>query len=316
MKRIAFAATLALASLAAVAQPAPQATTTAGTQAAQPKSVAVINGDVITADTIDSLYGRINQQMRAQYEKAGGKGAFLDNYIRKRLIVQEAIKHGFDKRPDVQTDIAIAKESAIFEAYVREEVSKSVVTDADVKKYYDEHPSEFGTPEAVNVRHIILMVNGAGPKLKTKQQAIDQLQKIAAGLQEATKSFTTPEAKAEALRQAFAEAAKKYSEDGVASSGGSLGWVNRGSLDPKFEEVAFAQQPGTLSSVVDSSFGEHLIFVDGKRPAAMRSFEDAHRDIRTFLQSQHLGEVMAAVTKLSNELRTDSKVSLFPENLH
>jgi parvulin-like peptidyl-prolyl isomerase len=312
MKRIALTAAVAFASLAAFAQPAPQATTAAGT----PKSVAVINGDVVTADTIDFLYGRINQQVRAQYEKSGGKGAFLDNYLRKRLIVQEAIKHGFDKRPDVQAEIAAAKESAIFDAYVREEISKSVVSDADVKNYYDQHPTEFGTPESVNVRHIILMVNGAGPKLKTKQQAIEQLQKIAADLQEATKSYKTPEAKAEAMRQAFAEAAKKYSEDGVASSGGSLGWVNRGTLDAKFEEVAFSLEPGTLSSVVDTPFGEHLIFVDGKRPAGMRSLDDASRDIRTFLQSQHVGEVMAAVTKLSNELRADSKVSLFPENLH
>jgi EpsD family peptidyl-prolyl cis-trans isomerase len=316
MKRTPFAAAVAFASLAALAQPAPQATTAAGTQAAQPKSVAVINGDVITADTIDFLYGRINQQVRGQYEKAGGKGAFLDNYLRKRLIVQEAVKHGFDKRPDVQAEIAAAKESAIFDAYVREEISKAVVSDADVKKYYDEHPTEFATPESVNVRHIILMVNGAGPKLKTKQQAIEQLQKIAANLQEATKAYTTPEAKTEAMRQAFAEAAKKNSEDGVASSGGSLGWVNRGALDAKFEEVAFSLQPGMLSSVVDTPFGEHLIFVDGKRPAGMRSLDDATRDIRTFLQSQHVGEVMAAVTKLSNELRADSKVSLFPENLH
>jgi peptidyl-prolyl cis-trans isomerase C len=314
MKRIAFAA--AFASLAALAQPAPQATTTAATQAAPQKSVAVINGDVVTADTIDFLYGRINQQMRAQYEKAGGKGAFLDNYLRKRLIVQEAIKHGFDKRPDVQAEVAAAKESAIFDAYVREEVSKSIISDADVKAYYDQHPTEFGTPESVNARHIILMVNGAGPKLKTKQQAIEQLQKIAADLQQATKAYKTPEAKAEAMRQAFAEAAKKYSEDGVANSGGSLGWVNRGTLDPKFEEVAFSLEPGTLSSVVDTQFGEHLIFVDGKRPAGMRSLDDASRDIRTFLQSQHVGELMAAVTKLSNELRADSKVSVFPENLH
>ena len=53
-----------------------------------------------------------------------------------------------------------------------------------------------------------------------------------------------------------------------------------------------------------------------ERPAGMRSLNEASRDIRTFLQSQHVGEVMAAVTKLSNELRADSKVSLFPENLH
>ena len=313
MKRIALAVIAVLAPLFSFAQQQPQATT-AATAAASP-AVAVINGDVITAEKLDFLYAHINQQMRSQYESKGGKAAFLDNYLRKRLIVQEAVKHGFDKRPEVQAEVDAAKESALFEAYIREEVSKLVVTDAEVKKYYDEHQEAFGTPEAVNVRHIILMVNGAGPHPKSKQQAADQLERIAQELRESTNAFTTPEAKSHVLQAKFAEAAAKYSEDGVANNGGSLGWVTRGKLDPKFEEMAFSMEPGTMSQVIETPFGYHLIFVDGKRPSGVRSFESARDEIRAMLHAQRMPDIMSAVTRLSNDLRNDSKVSLFPENM-
>jgi peptidyl-prolyl cis-trans isomerase C len=312
MKRIALAAIAALASLASFAQQPPAA----APAAPQPKPIAIINGDVITTDKLDFLYDRINQQMRAQYESKGGKAAFLDNYLRKRLIVQEAIKHGFDKRPEVQAEMDAAKESALFEAYIREEVSKSVVTEAEIRKYYDAHQNEFGTPEAVNVRHIILMFNGAGPHPKSKQQAADQLERIAEDLRQSTNAFTTPEAKSHVLQTRFSEAAQKYSEDGVSSNGGSLGWVTRGKLDPKFEDMAFSLQPGTMSPVIETPFGYHLIYVDAKRPAGIKTFESVRADVRATLQAQRMADIMQAVTKLSNELRNDSKVSLFPENLH
>ncbi len=48
------------------------------------KIVASINGEVITQSHLDELYDSLNLQMRQQYERAGGKGAFLDNYMRKR----------------------------------------------------------------------------------------------------------------------------------------------------------------------------------------------------------------------------------------
>ena len=34
------------------------------------------------------------------------------------------------------------------------------------------------------------------------------------------------------------------------------------------------------------------------------------------IAGQHMGEIMQAVTKLSNELKSDSKIAAFPENLH
>ncbi|KAF4453330.1 Peptidyl-prolyl cis-trans isomerase PIN4 [Fusarium albosuccineum] len=60
----------------------------------------------------------------------------------------------------------------------------------------------------------------------------------------------------------FDEVAREYSED-KARQGGSLGWKTKGSLDPKFEEVAFALEPSTTVSPkfveVKTEFGYHII---------------------------------------------------------
>ena len=313
MNRIVLAVVLGFASLAALAQ---QPAASAATSESQPKPVIIVNGDIITDQQLDQLYTQMSAQMREQYEKNGGKKAFLDNYLRKRLIVQEALKHGFDKRPDIQAEVEAAKEAALFQAYIREDIASSVVKEAEIKKYYEDNKANFATPEAVSVRHIIIMGNGAGPKPKSQQDAATQIQRIAEELRESVASIPDPETKSRLLLSHFAEAAKKYSEDGSSETGGALGWVTRGMLDPQFEDVAFSMTPGSMSPVVQTRFGYHLIYVEAKRPSGTQPYEAVRHDIREYLQSQHMPEIMQAVTKLSNELKSDSKISSFPENMH
>ncbi|KYK60028.1 putative peptidyl-prolyl cis-trans isomerase nima-interacting 4 [Drechmeria coniospora] len=66
----------------------------------------------------------------------------------------------------------------------------------------------------------------------------------------------------------FDEVARTYSED-KARQGGSLGWKSKGSLDPTFEEVAFALEPSTTNSPkigeAKTGFGYHIIMVEGRK---------------------------------------------------
>ena len=305
MNRIIIATAAVLFATAAFAQPATPAASE------DQKIVAVINGEVVTRPKLDALYNSMTAQMRAQYERSGGKMAFLDNYVAKRLLLQEAMKSGFDKRPEVQGAIEAAKESAIFDRYVKDVVAAPIVTEAGLRKYYDEHKSDFATTDTAKVRHIVITWNN-----KSKPEAMDLIKRAATEIRAGAPSLRdpSPEAK-QILLSRFTAAARKYSEDGVAQSGGDLGWVAKGTLDKNFEDAAFNMAPMTISGIVESQFGYHLIFVEATKPAGTQPYEDVRADLREFLITQHSADLMGAVTRLTNELRANSTIAFYPENV-
>lgn len=67
----------------------------------------------------------------------------------------------------------------------------------------------------------------------------------------------------------FAETARLNSEDGSASNGGDLGWVNPGDTVQQFEKAMNALQPGQISEPVRSPFGWHIIQVVERRKQDM-----------------------------------------------
>lgn len=298
--------------------PAPQSTAAAAADDSK-RPVAVINGETITVEKLNRMYANLNTQMRTNYDQNGGKGAFLENYIRKRLMLQEAFKNGFDKKPEVVATLETARESALFDRYVRDVVAAGIVTDKDVRDYYDAHPDDFATPEKVHVRHIVVAVTNAGPAPKTDGQALEEISHIAAELRAADVSSAMgkpDEATMAKLRLAhFEDAAKKYSEDSSAESGGDLGWMSKGQLDPTFEAAAWGLKPGVISGVVHSKFGYHLIYVEGKEPAGVEPFDAVKSGIREYLLTQKATDVVNAVARLTNELKANSRISVFPENI-
>ncbi|KAK2590166.1 Peptidyl-prolyl cis-trans isomerase pin4 [Conoideocrella luteorostrata] len=94
--------------------------------------------------------------------------------------------------------------------------------------------------QSINVRHILC------EKHAKKEEA---LAKISEGVK-------------------FDEVARNYSED-KARQGGALGWKSKGSLDPKFEDVAFALEPSTTNNPkigeAKTEFGYHIIMVEGRK---------------------------------------------------
>ncbi|HEY8119082.1 MAG TPA: peptidylprolyl isomerase [Methylophilaceae bacterium] len=73
----------------------------------------------------------------------------------------------------------------------------------------------------------------------------------------------------------FAELAKQNSEDGSASNGGDLGWVNPGDTVPEFEKVMNDLKPNQISDPVKTPFGWHIIQVLDRRQQDMA--KDASR---------------------------------------
>jgi peptidyl-prolyl cis-trans isomerase C len=284
------------------------AATPLAAQQSESKTVATVNGQTISAAMLDRMWDRIGSQTRAQYEKAGGKSAFLNNYINKLLVVQEAMKSGFDKKPEVQMDVIAAREAAIFDDYARDAIGSQLVKPSDDRAYYDEHKQDFAVPEKLHIRHIVVTEASNGPRAKSKDEAQQILNNIESQLH-------GPGMTGQTLVNAFAQLARQYSEDGVARSGGDLGFVEKGRLDPDFEAVAWTLPVGKPSGIVKSQYGYHIILVEEKQPAGTKPFEQVRSQIHEQLLSEKMAEVMTSLGRLTNELRANSRIAVYPENI-
>lgn len=275
--------------------------------------VATINGETITRAKLDQLWERAGTRARTQYEKnGGGKMGFLENYIKKRLVLQEATKKNFEAQAYVKAELEAAKESALFDLYIRDVLGSTVVTEADIRKFYDENLADFEVPARAKVRHILIGVGGD----RSREQARAALAQVMSTLGQYQMSAQKGDQGAkEILAARFAEAATKFSEDTTASNGGDLGWMTQDKLDEKFAEVVFSMPVGVMSGIVETPFGFHLILVEARENAHTEPYDSARGSIREFLLTREAAKVVEAVGKLSGELRRTSKVAVFPENV-
>ena len=97
------------------------------------------------------------------------------------------------------------------------------------------------------VRHIIVKPEAG----QTEAQVIAQMRGLKADIQSGKISFE--------------EAASKYSQDGSALKGGSLGWSEPGQFVPEFENAMNTLPAGQISEPISSRFGIHLIEVQERQ---------------------------------------------------
>jgi hypothetical protein len=86
----------------------------------------------------------------------------------------------------------------------------------------------------------------------------------------------------------FTEVAMKMSQGPTADKGGAYDWTTQGSLACKaLDENMFQLPIGSLSSIVESDRGFHIIRVVDRKVAGRKSFEDAQGDIKKQLKEEN-----------------------------
>ncbi len=163
---------------------------------------------------------------------------------------------------------------------VQEKIFKKVtngvkVSNADVQKYYDQHQSQYGTPEQRDVAHILV---------KSKSQADKLYARVKAG-------------------EDFAKLAKKYSQDpGSKAQGGKL-TISKGQTVGPFDQTAFLLATGKFSHPVKTDFGYHIIkALSPIKPAQTTPFSKVKASIKTQLLQQKRNDAM---TNWSDKLKKD-----------
>ena len=95
----------------------------------------------------------------------------------------------------------------------------------------------------------------------------------------------------------FEEAAKGFSTCPSAQRGGDLGEFGKGQMVPEFEKAAFQAQIGTIVGPVKTSFGYHLIKVEGKSEASETAYADVSSTIKANLLHQKQNDAYNAKVK-------------------
>lgn len=63
----------------------------------------------------------------------------------------------------------------------------------------------------------------------------------------------------------FAALAREHSTCPSKSNGGDLGWFGTGKMVPEFERACSTMSPGSVSDVVRTQFGFHVIKLTGRK---------------------------------------------------
>lgn len=144
------------------------------------------------------------------------------------LAEQKGIEQGLDKKPAVKLQVLLQNARVVAQTYAMQNLEQKMkASDEEIDKYLAEHP-EVDTDKA------------------NRAKAEEVLKRLRAG-------------------EDFAKLAQEFGSDGTREKGGDLGWMPENRLDPTFVKAANQLKPGEISEVVQTSFGFHIIKLEGKK---------------------------------------------------
>jgi peptidyl-prolyl cis-trans isomerase C len=239
--------------------------------AAQGRNVGAEDSAAVEDQVLDSLVGKQLVLDKATPEdRAKGKEEF-NKAIEKIKSNSKLTEEEYNQRLNQQLRILnVTKEE--WEKQSAEQATIPVtlarelninVTDADVKKFYDDNPAKFEQPETVRAAHILLTTTDpvthadlSDEKKAEKKKLIEDLLKRARAGED------------------FGKLAKQYSEDPGSKDNGGEYTFPRGQMVQEFEAAAFSLNTNQISDVVTTQFGYHIIKLYEKIPAKKLQLTD------------------------------------------
>jgi len=203
---------------------------------------------------------------------------------------QKALKDADIQVNDLETKI---RRSLAINALVDEQISRNlVVTDEESRQYYDAHPDAFLEPEQIRASHILVKMDkdaGEAKRVAAKEKITAIQRKLKDG-------------------EDFAQLARENSECPSSADGGDLGYFKKGAMVKEFEDAAFVLTPGSVSDIVETQFGYHLIKGVEKKEAGTIPYDTVKSDLQNFLKRQKLSK---EVSSRLETLRKDAKIETY-----
>ena len=231
-----------------------------------------IDSIIIADDAVDS---DLNMRMNDAIRRAGSEEALVE-YFKKSMA-------------EIRRDI---KKSLMEQETVREVQSKIAenlsITPGDVKRYFATIPKD--SLPIIPAKYEIGIIQIDPPsnednKAEARQKLLDIRSQILAG-----KSFNV--------------LAIIYSEDTEsAKKGGEIGFLTRGELEKPYADAAFSLSMGTVSKIVETKFGFHIIQLIDRKGDMVNT---RHILIRPQVKPEQSELAIAKLDSIANQIRKDS----------
>ena len=244
----------------------------------------------------------MDKQLKDIIDKVGSKEKFNE------LLKQNGVTSAQFKK-DLEDEVKIQK--------LVDTLSVTTVSEKDAQKFYEKNLDKFKYPDKVRASHILISANTEELKAKL---ATDKKLEGAALTEAVNKEMADKKAKAEKLLaeakkdpKSFAKLAKDNSDDTMsAKMGGDLGFFGKEEMVEPFSKAAFSMKPNTLSGVIQTPYGYHIILVTDRKAAGVEPFEKVKGDITAFLENQEKVKVLQQfVDTLKNNAKIEYKDASF-----
>ncbi len=157
---------------------------------------------------------------------------------------------------------------------VTEIQSKLVITQEDIKAYYDRHSDKYGGKTNVRLRHIIMKASPledeeGNSEIRKRMEAV--LEKLRAG-------------------QSFGDVAKLHSQSPLAETGGDLGQFEMNTLSKQIRDAVADLKPGEFTPVLDTDQGFQIFMLQEKVTAPGVPLEEVSAEISELVHREMLDE--------------------------
>ena len=223
----------------------------------------------------DAVEGDLNMKMNEAIRRAGSEETLVE-YFKKSMV-------------EIRRDI---KKSLLEQETVRQVQSKIAenisITPGDVKRYFASIPKD--SLPIIPAKYEIGIIQIDPPsnednKAEARQKLLDIRSQILAG-----KSFNV--------------LAIIYSEDTEsAKKGGEIGFMTRGELEKPYADAAFSLAMNTVSKIVESKYGFHLIQLIDRKGDMVNT---RHILIRPQVKPDQANLAIARLDSIANQIRKDS----------
>ncbi len=172
---------------------------------------------------------------------------------------------------------------------------KVQITDEDVRARYDQMQRRSDAVSSVRLSHILIKL----PEHPTEQQISDAKDR-------ATKALARVKG-----GEDFVKVAADVSEDeSTKATGGELGWFERGSINPDWEQIVFAMEKGDVRGPVTGPQGFHVFLVTDVKKSALKPFAEMKEQLNRELRRRELDkQTQTWVEELRKKAYIDIKLT-------